>query len=374
MSHHPDLRTPALPARRGGAAAVAAIASTLVTGMLVAAGPARQPVRLAAGSPQPVILATPAPAAGGASRADPVPFGRATWAGPLELRIVDAVTGPAAVAQVAAASPLNEPPGAGIAFVLVRLRVRNLGEQPIAVANNDFALTGASGIVHRFLGARPPEPALDATLDPGAEAEGWLVFAAPEGERDLLLLFDSLSLPGDWADRVLAVERGASIPDQAQPLAEPNGVGTAPSAPAGLGEPIVAGGWRIELLEVVSGAAVFDLVDFRTGALGAEDAAGADGSVWLALRLRVTNVRAGGEPSYLPANAFALADETGRPLPDVPTLTPPWPDASGGYYPGGAREGWVAFDVPRDYAAGLVRFLPYPETTPDPDPRFLAYL
>ena len=69
--------------------------------------------------------------------------------------------------------------------------------------------------------------------------------------------------------------------------------------------------WSVELLDVVSGAAAFDLVDYRTGALGIGDAVGEDGSVWVALRFRIQNVQAGGELAYFPANAFVLVDEAG---------------------------------------------------------------
>jgi hypothetical protein len=95
--------------------------------------------------------------------------------------------------------------------------------------------------------------------------------------------------------------------------------------------------------------------------------------VWVALRLRIQNVRAGGDMAYFPANAFSLADEAGNPILDVVTLTPPYPDAAGGYYPGAMREGWVMFDVPVDYAASLVRFLPYAHTAETLDPRYFTF-
>ena len=129
----------------------------------------------------------------------------------------------------------------------------------------------------------------------------------------------------------------------------------------------------MELLEVVSGAPAFDLVDYRSGALGIGDAVGEDGSVWVALQFRIQNVQAGGDLAYFPANAFVLADEAGDPLLDVATLTPPRPDAAGGYYPGAVREGWVMFDVPVDYATATVRFLPFAHTAASLDPRYFSF-
>lgn len=377
------MRKRAGAADRGGArgwVGAAGAALLVVLGgvaLLVAAPLAGGPApatRLAAASPGPVVLTTPAPAADGAgmSRAAPVRFGQEAQAGPLAIRVVDAQAGPSAVEQTLAASPLNEAPPAGSTLLLVRIAARNTGDAPVPIAAEDFAATGASGVVGRFLVASPPDPVLRATLGPGEATEGWAVFAVPEGEGELLLLFDSLALSGNWADRVFAIESGAAIPDAPAPVAAPNAVGADPAAPAGIGAAIVTDDWSVELLEVVSGEAVFGLVDYRTGALGVEDASGADGSVWVALRLRIANVRAGGQAGHLPANAFALADAAGEPLLDIATLTPPRPDATGDYFPGGAREGWVAFDVPLEAGAAVVRFLPYPGTVEAPDPRYLV--
>jgi hypothetical protein len=156
-------------------------------------------------------------------------------------------------------------------------------------------------------------------------------------------------------------------------VAEVNGAGTDVAAALGIGAPAVTEQWSVELLDVVTGAPAFELVDYRSGALGVGDAAGEDGSVWVALRFRVQNVQAGGELAHFPANAFVLADEAGNPLFDVMTLTPPFPDAAGGYYPGAVHEGWVMFDVPVEYAASLVRFLPYANTADTLDPRYFTF-
>lgn len=327
-----------------------------------------------------LLLAAVAPAATSAgrapgdSRAEPVPLGEEGVAGPLRIGVAAVVTGEEATARVAAAGPTNEPPRDGVGYVLVDLRVRNAGERAVTMDGGDFALVGASGLVGRFLGVEPPAPALGGGVAPGEEVGGWVVFAAPSDETDLLLLFDSLSLPGAWADRVFALQEGAAVPAVDAPAAAPNDAGPDAAAAAGLNTPVVTADWEVELLQVATGAEVFELVDYRTGALGLPDAIGEDadgsGSVWVALRVRVTNVRTGNEPAFLPPNAFALVDEAGSPLPDVFALTPPRPDASGAYFPGASREGWVAFDVVPAYAANTVRFLPY---ATDPDPRYLTY-
>lgn len=318
--------------------------------------------------PGPVLAAdTP-----GDSRSEPVPLGAEVAAGPLRIGVGEVLVGEEATAAVAAAAPTNEPRPDGVAYVVVEVSVRNAGDRPETVDPGDFALTGASGLVGRFAGAAPPEPALAGVVAPGDALDGWIVLAAPADETELLLLFDSLSIPGAWADRVFALEEGAALPAPDAVSAEPNDAGVDAAAPAGPGTAVVTADWRVELLEVASGAEVFALVDYRTGALGPDDATGndADGSAWVALRLRITNVHGGDAPAFLPPNAFALVDEAGAPLPDLLTLTPPDPDAAGAYYPGASRDGWVAFDVSVAYAANTVRFLPY---ATDRDPRYLTY-
>ncbi len=309
----------------------------------------------------------------GLSRADPAPLGEKVQAGPVELQVLDVLNGPDAIAAVLAASPTNVEPREGITYVVVNLSARNTGSQPLWLDNDDFALTGDSGLVWRFLGARPPDPALDVTLQPGESTEGWVAFGIPIEESSLLLIFDSLEIGGSWADRVLAIQDGARIPDLSQRPAAPNDAGTDVTTALSIGEAAVTDQWSVELLDVVTDATAFDLVDYRAGALGVGDATGADGSVWIALRFRIQSVMAGGELASFPANAFVLVDDAGNPLLDVATLTPPWPDAAGDYYPGAVRDGWVMFDVPVDYATATVRFLPFAHTAASLDPRYFSY-
>jgi len=314
-----------------------------------------------------------AAAAQGESRSAPVPLGTAANAGPWRLHVLDVVTGPEAGDQVASASSLNDPIRDGSTYILVRISAENLSDRPRTLTGNDFALIGASGIVHRFVGSVPPEPALDSQIDPGATAEGWIVFGAPASETGLLLLYDSLTLGGNWADRFFALDDQPAAPGSDDSPTPPNDTGADPAAPAGLSEPIATTDWRIELLQVARGEEVFNLSDYRTRALTLADAT--NETVWLAVRLSITNVQPASPAApaaFLPPGAWMLTDETGRPVLDVATLTPPEPDASGAYEPGATREGWVAFELPIGYTASLVRFLPYAMAR-DADPRYLSF-
>lgn len=292
--------------------------------------------------------------------------------GPVRLTVAETIRGEEAVASVLAASDTNDSPREGLTYLLLRVSVHNRGDQDIVLDHGDFVLVGAAGSTSRFLGVEPPDPALGGVLAADATAEVWLAFALPTDEAAETLLYDSLTLSGTWADVHLSL---TDAPESAlaQAAAEPNQIGTDPAAPAALGEPIVTDAWRIEVIEVVTAAAVFDMVDFRTAALGLGDATGEDSdrSVWTAIRVRVDAVGQDGDLVHLPANAFAVVDAAGQPLLDLITLTPPRPDASGLYQPGAGREGWVAFDIPVDSGAVGLRFLPYAATTDDLDPRYL---
>ncbi len=169
-------------------------------------------------SPEAGRFTPPVAADVGLSRSRPVPLGHTVTAGPLELRAFDVRSGRGAVETVLAASPANDPPRDGLTYVIVHLAARNVGDAPVTIAGADFGLTGDSGVIQRFLDVIPPDPALAATLPPGAAADGWVVFAMPTDERGLLLIFDSVSIPGDWADRILALQ---TAPRSAPPAATP---------------------------------------------------------------------------------------------------------------------------------------------------------
>ena len=309
----------------------------------------------------------------GMTRANPVPLGEVAEAGPLQIQVLEALAGADAVAAIMGATPTNSEPRDGTTFVAVNLQVRNVGKNPLWINNDDFGLTGDTGLVRRFLGALPPAPPLDQMLEPGDEATGWIALSAGAEEGNLLLLFDSVSIGGNWADRVLALQDGAAMPDAAARATEVNDAGSDVGTPLGFGEAAVTEQWAVELIDVVTGEGAFNIVDYRTGALGVEDAIAADGSLWVALQFRVTNAAAGGAEAWFPTSAFVLADDEGNAVLDIATLTPPHPDAAGGYYPGGTREGWVMFDVPVEYSTSLVRFLPFAHTTESPDPRYFTF-
>jgi hypothetical protein len=338
-------------------AGIIALLTITMAGMPALAAPGHDPAALVA-------------LAAGQSRAEPAPADQPVVAGPWSFAINEVLTGDDASVAVANASGFNAAPASGMQYIAVRLTATNNGSQAFAIAGEDFAVTGDSLLVHRFADVTPPEPALSGVVDPGASLEGWIVMPAVAGEENLLLIYDSITLTGNWADAVIALTSGASIPDQSEPVSGPNEAGSEIGAPAAIGERVVTEDWEVTVSQVIEGQDVYNLFpveDYRTTALGDTDQAGLP--YWVGLEVTVTNNRTGGEPAFLPATAFLPIDTQGNPIVDALLLTPPEPDIIGGYYPGGTRTGWVLIAMPVGTALDLVRFLPY-ET--DGDARFIT--
>lgn len=284
-------------------------------------------------------------------------FDREFTAGPWKLTLSNLVRGADAAAQIAAVTDQNEPPADGIDYLLFQVNATNAGQERIWIDFDDFAVFGSSGIVRRSLELMPPDPMLQAAVEPGQSTSGWVTGAIETDDASPVILFDSRLLTGNWADQVVATVAGGTFPTTgAQPIAASD-TGNSPTAPAGANEPVTTGDWQVELLQAVFGQDVYELTDFRTQAVGDSDPSLIP--QWAAIQVQVTNNRRGSAVSHFPVTAFSLAYSDGEEILDVARLTPPLPDIAGDYLPGATREGWAAFERPVDFSGSLVRFQPY---------------
>lgn len=306
--------------------------------------------------------------------ADPAALDTAVQAGPWEMRLLEALTGDDAAAAVAGASGLNPAsPGDGLQFVAARISVTNASTASYGVEPDDFAVSGADGIVRRSLVVVPPSPALSGRLAPGAALEGWVVGAAPAGDEGIVLLYDSASISGTWADASFAVSPGATIGVDGKRAAKTNKAGRKGEA-VGVDEVVATREWAVSLQEVVVGPAVYDISPEGTQRLA--DNYRADNyaiclDTWVALHFRIANNGGDGIARYLSPTAFRVADADGQPVSDVRFLSAPLPEAAGEYLPGAERSGWVAFELPSTCAGDevglltdstVVRFLPFADS------------
>jgi len=306
----------------------------------------------------------------GAALTAPTPLQTAATAGPWQMTVQEVVTGDDAVGRVTSASTSNQSPPDGSTYVLARVTVVNTAAQPYRIHSDDFGVVDGSGQVRRFTGAVAPDPALDGTVAPGESLEGWVVGGARAGDSNLILLYDSTSLTGDWADAAFALSDGATVSEKGDRAVQINDTGRDPGSATGPNTPLATDDWVIELLDVRFAGdvvALYPTEDYRTTALIGSDPTVADG--WIAFLVRVTNNRTGAEPMHLSESAFTLADGDGNAVPDVGTLTSPEPEVAAEYLPGASREGWVVFDA-AGYGGALLRFQSF---RTDGDPRFFTW-
>ena len=295
-------------------------------------------------------------------------FGAEFTAGPWKVTLSDLLRGEDATARITAASDQNAAPASGIDYLLFQVNAVNAGQEPTWIDFDDFAVVGASGIVRRSLQLLPPDPMLRATVEPGGSTTGWVTGAIETGDSSPVVLFDPRILSGSWADRAIGLADSPAFPTtgvESQPV---NDTGSSPTSPAAVGDTIVTGDWVVELQQAVFGQDVYERTDFRTQAVGDSDPSFIP--QWAAIEVRITNNFAGMPTAHFPATAFSLAYADGSEVPDVSRLTPPLPDVSGDYLPGGSFTGWAAFERPAGFDGSLVRFQPF---RTDADVRFLTW-
>ncbi len=312
-----------------------------------------------------------------ASQVEPVvvPVGQVGTAGPWQMTVGNVLTGTEAAAGIAV-SATNRLPNEGEQFVLVEVSVTNTGDRAYRLDPGDFALAGPVW-VSRPSDLVAPDPQLSGLIEPGASLTGAVALAGPTESPALVLIYDSLTLTGNWADAAFALS-DAAAPGDAAGVPAPTDVGTTVDAAVTIGDPVATADWQVTVAEVVIGDPVYDLfpdADYRTTALGrvqAGDLGDADGdgaAGWVAVRVSVTYTGSSATGAYLSAGAFTLAQQDNGPVPNGLFLTAPDPEAEGWYASGQTREGWVLFEIQIAWDSDAMRFQAH---RTDADVRYLT--
>jgi hypothetical protein len=301
------------------------------------------------------------------------PPGEAVAAGPWQMTVVEVLTGGDAAAAAVGANAANPDPDEGMQYVAARIKVQNTSSQSFVIGPEDFAVIGSSGVVRRFSAISAPSPELDGLVPAGESLEGWVLSSAEADASNLVLLYDSTTITGTWADHAFAISDDAALNLSTERAAELDEDGRDPGEPVGIGRVISTNEWTMKIVDVVTGAAVIDISPDATKRLGQSYNSG-DGTyascleTWVAVQIEATNNGGDGITRYLSPTAFQLADSDGSALSDIRMLTPPEPDLSGGYATGAERAGWIAFELPSNcgkdganilYDANLLRFQPF---------------
>jgi hypothetical protein len=281
------------------------------------------------------------------------PLGEAAELGIWAITVVEVISGDEANSLMSETNGENPAPLDSLVYVCARISARNLSDQPSSIQMVDFAATGSDGVLRRTQAVVVPEPMLQAVVEPGATTEGWIA-ATVDDPAGATLWFDGPLLGGTWSDAIFALTDGAAAPPVEEMDASDTDVGSDPASPAAIGDTVTVGGWEVTITDVTLGGGIFDIFDFRTGALGAEDGWINNGA---ALYVTVRNLNP--FPAFFSSIALEIADFDGEPWDHTLTLTAPDPDVSREYLPGASGEGWVTFGGQPWTEYNLVKVSPF---------------
>lgn len=279
----------------------------------------------------------------GMSRQNPIPAGQVVSAPNWELQVLELKRGEEAWQMILAANQFNEPAAEGMEYLLVRVKARNIStvEEERSIGQADFSLTGSKYVKYSTAYIVTPEPALDASLFPNGEAEGWIPLMAAQGETGLILIYDELMNLDSDSQRFVALEEGAvqSIPAELAAI-QPNEVGLDRSSPAALGEMVVTEDWEITILEAQRGEPAWSSIL----AANQFNEPAADGMEYVLARVKVRSI---GESETAESASAYFFKSTGsaNEMHDNVYVVSPVPALDASLFPGGEATGWVTLQA-----------------------------
>jgi hypothetical protein len=130
----------------------------------------------------------------GVNRGNAAPYGEMITTMDWQIAIRDVVRGDDAWSMIQNANMFNDPPAAGMEYIVVKAYVRSINpeDQDAQIRGMYFKSTGAANVVYSTPFVVDPEPKLDARLYPGGEYEGWFVVQSAIGETDMKVIFEPL--------------------------------------------------------------------------------------------------------------------------------------------------------------------------------------
>lgn len=280
------------------------------------------------------------------------PLGEAATLGPWTITVAEVRSGADAQAHLSEANSNNPEAGPGLAWVTARITAQNGGATSRAIQMSDFAMTGTDGIFRRTGPIVPPSPMMTYLVGPGETVEGWIA-AEVDAPESAVLWFDASQLGGSWADGLFELAAGATLALTDGLDAADTNAGNDPAAPAAFGETVQVGGWEITVDQVLYGLDMWDELYIGTKYLE-------ESSSWItggaAVHAVVRNLNP--FPAFFSSIAFEVADWSGEPWDQMPTLTVA-DDVSREYLPGASGEGWAAFADPGWAEYNLLRVAPF---------------
>lgn len=289
----------------------------------------------------------------GTSRAEPAGLDVKIFEKPWEVEVLQIIRGQEAYDLLMEANELNDPPGDGLEYILIKLYVRNLDtvEKAQAIGGNMFHVTADNNVLYRYPYAVEPEPELDARLCPGGEWTGWLAYEIGIGEKNPILVFGDVS-DLDEKGRFLALEEGAAVafPASIEIMGDQT-LGTSPDDPAAAGTIIATEQWEFTVLEMLRGDDAWDAVYEASEWNDPPE----EGMEYVLVRANVRNISDKDEPENCDYDLFSIVGDN-KEIYDRPFITEPEPELDAWLYPNGEAEGWVVLQVAED-EGGLILIL-----------------
>lgn len=291
----------------------------------------------------PSDLHTISPSELGKDRKSPVLFGEKLVTEDWETSVLEVVRGDAAWNLVLEANQFNDPPAEGYEYIAVKFYVRHIGteDKSNSIDGYFYGLTGSANILHDLPSVVEPDPALDISLFPGGEYEGWVVFQSIIGETELMFAFEENWNFDDDQVRYLALDEGASleVPADLNNIASTD-AGKERNAPASMSEKVIAENWEISIVEFIRGAEAWNM------ALTANqfNSLPEDGFEYVAVKVYVHNIDTEDVARNISDLDFKTTGGYGV-VYDLPAVVDPNPALDVTLYPDGEYEGWIILTV-----------------------------
>ncbi len=302
----------------------------------------------------PTIVPTATPESEpGSSRKKPLPFGSTVIQNNLSITVEEVVRGADAWQKIQEANQYNKPLPAEQEYLLLRVRVKNIGtgDEAVDISGGDFFVTGDN--LRKYFGASAvaPKPALQGGIFPEGELSGWIVFVIAAGEHNLMLV-----LPAPYNDDAptlyLALEEGAAIATDARlGTLPPTNNGLSRTEPAAIGELIRTEAWEITVNSVLRDEKAWE----KISAANSYNDPPAEGMTYMLANVSARYIGRGDDSEWLSGSDFKSTGSKNV-VYDAPSVVEPEPQLDAILYPGGSVEGWVVVQFAKDEENRLLIF------------------
>lgn len=302
----------------------------------------------------PTILPTATPESEpGSLREKPLPFGSPAIQNGISVTVEEVVRDAEAWQKIQEANQYNKPLPAEQEYLLLRMRVKNIGtgDEAVDISSGDFFITGDKLRKYFSASAVAPKPALQGGIFPDGELSGWVVYPVAAGEHNLMLV-----LPAPYGDDAptlyLALEEGAAIATDARlGTLLPTDNGLSRAEPAAIGEVIRTETWEITLKSVLRAEKAWE----KISAANSYNDPPAEGMIYMLANVSARYIGRGDDSAWLGSGDFKSTGSKNV-VYDTPSVVEPTPRLNAILYPGGSVEGWLAVQFAADEEKRLLIF------------------